>query len=1583
MKNLFPSVLLAFCSIMFASGQPVATLSLPDLEALPPGEIYTPIIVEDISEGDDFGSFQFFISYDPSVLTPVEIVYTNPGFPSYEWANSLFYNPDEVLLTWLAFFGGISPSAGEEICQIKWQYTGAPDYTDLFWGSTDDKSDSSSKGITKIWTYAGIPYMLDLINGSVGGLSATLNIPDLGVGIPSGSVFFPITIDQINGGIDSLKFYLNFDPLVLNPEDVIFPNPDYIAGEWMNNLSYGPGEIELTWKNIDPGGQINVYPNPIDTLCILQFFYSGEPDFSALSWGQSEYIKGDNPTGISSLWNYSVTVFNLTLNDGSCGIPYQPVATLGLPHLGASLPGPVIFPVTIEELTTGESVESLEFYFTFDPNVITPLDLLFTDPNFPSNEWVVDLNYGPNEIHLSWVSLAGPKYPGIGDSFCSIEFYYTGYPGYSDLSWGMSKGNGMKGATVMWNGSSLPYFLTLVGGSCGYNDPPEATLSVPDIESSSAGSVFFPVTIENIIQGIDVESLQFYLLFDPDVLTPLNVTYSDPNFPVIEWSNNLTYGLDEIELTWTSSTGPKYPYTSDTICTIEFHYSGYPAYSDITWGLSKGKGMKGLTAMWNSINDPYILTLQNGSISPSEPPAATLSLPVMGENIPAGPVHVPVILDEINGGVYTLQYYISYQPSVCTPIDIIYNHPDFEILEWSNDLNFGFNEIELTWMNQLPNAQENVYPQSGDTICLIEFLYEGHPEYSYFAWDLNDDNTGMWDNLGEPLDLTLTNGYIGPGSSLYASLSLPDLGGAIPAGTISTPLTLDYTVGDGDFGTFQIGIQYDNSILTPMEVIFTNPNLPFYEWSISLDYSPDMIVLTWLAIFGGYLPSTDEELCTISWSYSGDPYYSDLTFSTSADFNTSIWTTMGVQYSMGLNHGSVGPSGPPPLFANFTADPLSGYSPLEVQFTDISWGNITSWEWDFDNDDMIDSYDQHPLFIYEDPGLYSCKLIISDGTETDTLVKPHYITICNPAIDLIPDTIMACFTNNILLDAGPGFDLYNWNTGETNQMIYVNSTGTYSINAADTNGCNTYDSTYINIINESIIQNDTTIQFGDSIMLTIGNGKIGKDYTYLWSTGATSPSITVGPEQSTTYFVEITDGINWCTDSVHIEVAHGHYFDLKVFLEGPFQDDQMIQNLNELGYIPLNQPYEGFPWYYSGDESIDEITNYKIVDWILVELRETSDSVINATEETIIGRKAGLLLNDGSITDLDGSSLLKVNFQIEDQVYIVIWHRNHLGIISSLPAVQNKGYYSYDFTESQKSTYGGTASVRHLGNNIWGLRGGNGLGDGQIDSKDKNDVWINQINTSGYLAGDYDMDGLVSMEDKYYVWRHNAGRAELIPEGTGPGNWVCGESIEDTRDGQKYRTVQIGSQCWMAENLNIGSMIDGMNNQTDNGIIEKYCYDNNSVLCDTLGGLYLWDEMMQYSTLEPAEGICPPIDGWHLPSDSEWKILEGVVDGLFPIGDPEWDLTGFRGYNAGYNIKSTTLWYDDGNGSDLYSFSALPVGTRINSGTFSGSGVLGIFWTSTHKDELSSWMRYLASVSDKIGRTNYSKVNGFLVRCVK
>jgi len=215
------------------------------------------------------------------------------------------------------------------------------------------------------------------------------------------------------------------------------------------------------------------------------------------------------------------------------------------------------------------------------------------------------------------------------------------------------------------------------------------------------------------------------------------------------------------------------------------------------------------------------------------------------------------------------------------------------------------------------------------------------------------------------------------------------------------------------------------------------------------------------------------------------------------------------------------------------------------------------------------------------------------------------------------------------------------------------------------------------------------------------------------------------------------------------------------------------------------------------------------------------------------------------------------------------------------------------------------------------------------------------------------------------------------------GTWVsCGFPI--THASQSYNTVLIGDQCWMAENLNVGTMVNGSNGQSNNDTIEKYCYDDNTANCDTYGGLYLWDELMQYITTEGTQGICPP--NWHIPTDDEWKILEGTVDTYYGVGNPEWDGIEGRGTDAGGNLRETgtSHWNSPNTGAtNSYGFTALPGGHSNSDGVFFELNISAAWWLSSEYSSTETWGRLVMNESAQVFRIEMGKQRGFSVRCIK
>ncbi|OQX75930.1 MAG: hypothetical protein B6D61_09585, partial [Bacteroidetes bacterium 4484_249] len=221
--------------------------------------------------------------------------------------------------------------------------------------------------------------------------------------------------------------------------------------------------------------------------------------------------------------------------------------------------------------------------------------------------------------------------------------------------------------------------------------------------------------------------------------------------------------------------------------------------------------------------------------------------------------------------------------------------------------------------------------------------------------------------------------------------------------------------------------------------------------------------------------------------------------------------------------------------------------------------------------------------------------------------------------------------------------------------------------------------------------------------------------------------------------------------------------DLKAFLEGPYNGTTMIPNLNPVA-LPLSQPYSGSPWNYSGTENVGVIPNANVVDWILIELRDATEAAL-ATDETMIARQAAFLLNDGSVVGLDGNNgaYSIVAPPITNNLFVVIWHRNHLGIMSANALTESGGVYTYDFTTGSEQAYGSGAQ-KNLGGGVYGLFGSDGNADGNINTDDKNNIWIPQVGTQGYKSGDFNLDVQVDNKDKNDIWLPNIGEGSQVPE---------------------------------------------------------------------------------------------------------------------------------------------------------------------------------------------------------------------------
>lgn len=228
-----------------------------------------------------------------------------------------------------------------------------------------------------------------------------------------------------------------------------------------------------------------------------------------------------------------------------------------------------------------------------------------------------------------------------------------------------------------------------------------------------------------------------------------------------------------------------------------------------------------------------------------------------------------------------------------------------------------------------------------------------------------------------------------------------------------------------------------------------------------------------------------------------------------------------------------------------------------------------------------------------------------------------------------------------------------------------------------------------------------------------------------------------------------------------------------------------------------------------------------------------------------------------------------------------------------------------------------------------------------------------------------------------YIWAYSdcdVSEVKKISINTPPCVTPCPDfpTITDERDGKVYHTILLGNQCWLQENMNLGTRIDGSLPQSDNRIWEKYCYDDDEKNCDLYGGLYQWNEAIYYQLGDAS--VCPR--GWNIPSEEEWQVL---IDYLHGWG---WSP------NEGDSMKSigtieegTGLWSFPNYANNGSEFTALPGGIRSRSGDFFYAGTQANFWTITDGIYGAKAIS-IQNQNREVSPADYFKTLGLSVRCV-
>ena len=576
------------------------------------------------------------------------------------------------------------------------------------------------------------------------------------------------------------------------------------------------------------------------------------------------------------------------------------------------------------------------------------------------------------------------------------------------------------------------------------------------------------------------------------------------------------------------------------------------------------------------------------------------------------------------------------------------------------------------------------------------------------------------------------------------------------------------------------------------------------------------------------------------------------------------------------------------------------------------------------------------------------------------------------AIDLGVD-IETC-DESVTLDAGPGFENYLWTTGDTSQAIQVHEPGEYGVlgtlqleqDALLFDGENDFVVTPAN----PSFNFESSLSFGVWVKVPPGNSGWNTVLGGYYDHGV---NIYAGSGNSNGAVRVELPGVHTLTSNTDLRDNQWHH--VMVIYDGSalsiWIDGQIEISEEASGNINPDNDGEGYDLYlgrgnhtgeyFTGAMAFPELWNIALSPESIQAHFQCPPSEENNGLVALwqFDENNGALAPDASGTGSDG------------QIFGAVYSSD---VPSGLCSTQCHTSAS-DTINVQLFTYSclcgeGAVWDEILGECVGEISPENACHDGTI--------WSETVGACVVAnPSDTDFDGCVSMTDLLDLLSVFGTCAEEDPAVM---EWLCGDPLE--YHGYEYETVQIGEQCWFAENLRAESyqngdfITSGMSNEewssATSGATAVYGDDPSNL--DAFGRLY------NFYVVEDNRLICPAM--WHVPSDEEVIELENHL-GMMP---DEASAVGFRGGNIGDALKSTSGWNGDGNGTNVSGLNVVPSGNRYHHGAFLSLGENGSWWTSTQNqnDESRAWYRSLSHDDEGIYREQDAlKTIGFPIRCIK